>query len=171
MDLSTNAELWYIYAKRKCQMTVIKLKSELLQQCSKLVDKRHERILNTINDIESSLKEESKNTSGDKHHTGRAMLQIERENAGRQLKEIEHVKQQLNRVIITDSSEVIRLGSLVYTNKGIFFISISVGSLWLDDISYLAVASNAPIGLQFLGKKAGDSFSFNKKVYKILDVA
>ena len=66
-------------------MTIQELKFELQQQCKDLIKSRHRSILNTISDIETSLKDESKNTSGDKHNTGRAMLQIERENAGKQL--------------------------------------------------------------------------------------
>ena len=73
-------------------MNTLELKSILLKQCSQFVATRNEKILKTIKDIEYSLKEESKSTSGDKHHTGRAMLQIDREHVGYQLKEIEKVK-------------------------------------------------------------------------------
>ncbi len=72
-------------------MTLLELKFELQQQCKDLINFRLERIQKTIADIEYSLKDESKSTSGDKHHTGRAMLQIDRENAGNQLREIEKV--------------------------------------------------------------------------------
>ena len=76
-------------------MTILELKFELKQQCKDLIKLRYDSINKTIFDIEYSLKEESKSTSGDKHHTGRAMLQIERENAGNQLREIEKVMHQL----------------------------------------------------------------------------
>ena len=151
-------------------MTVSELKPELLIQCSQLVTIRHDRILKTIADIENSLKEESKSTSGDKHHTGRAMLQIERENAGKQLSEIEKVQNQLKKVNISSSSEVIRLGSLVYTNQAIFFISISVGSLRINENVYLGVAPNSPIGILLLGKKKGDRFIYNENNFEIFKV-
>jgi hypothetical protein len=152
-------------------MTSTDLKTKLLKQCSQFVAFRHDRILKTILDIEDSLKEESKSTSGDKHHTGRAMLQIDREQVGNQLKEIEKVQAQLNKVSINITSEVIRLGSLAYTNQAIFFISISVGSLTQDNANYLGVAPNSPMGLLLLGKEKGDKFLFNKKVFEILKVA
>ncbi|PHS66901.1 MAG: 3-oxoacyl-ACP synthase [Flavobacterium sp.] len=148
-------------------MTTLELKFELQQQCKDLINFRLERIQKIIVDIETSLKEESKSTSGDKHHTGRAMLQIERENAGNQLREIEKVLQQLNKVDVSTTSKVIRLGSLVKTNHANFFISISVGKLEVNNIFYLGVAPNAPIGLYLLGKKEREQFSFNGKVYKI----
>ena len=139
--------------------------------CSKLIDERRSTILNVIADIESSLRTASKSTSGDKHHTERAILQIERENAGRQLHEIEKVKIQLSKVNISTTSERVRSGSLVTTNHGIFFISISVGSLCIDEAIYLGVAPKSPIGLLLLGKKAGDRFLFNQREYLLLEVA
>jgi transcription elongation GreA/GreB family factor len=148
-------------------MTFLELKFELQQQCKDLINFRLERIQKTIADIEYSLKEESKSTSGDKHHTGRAMLQIERENAGNQLREIEKVILQLNRVDISNSSKTIRLGSIIETNQANFFISISVGKLEVERKFYLGVAPNSPIGFYLLGKTEGEQFSFNGRVYKI----
>ncbi len=148
-------------------MTQLEIKFELQQQCKDLIKYRHERIAKTISDIEFSLKEESKSTSGDKHHTGRAMLQIDRENAGNQLREIEKVMRQLEKVDISTTSETIRLGSIVETNQAIFFISISVGKLEINNTIYLAVAPNSPIGINLLGKTIGEQFSFNSNLYKI----
>jgi transcription elongation GreA/GreB family factor len=146
------------------------LKEELLRKCSELIDGRWSRIRKVIEDIEISLRSASKNTSGDKHHTERAMLQIERENAGRQLQEIEKIRIQLEKVNINSTSDHVRSGSLATTNHGIFFISISVGSLRVGETNYLGVAPNSPVGLLLLGKKAGDRFLFNQKEYFILEV-
>jgi len=151
-------------------MTILELKYKLQEQCTDLISIRLDSIQKTIKDLETSLKEESKSTSGDKHHTGRAMLQIERENAGNQLREIEKVMRQLDKVAIDTSSDVVRLGSVVETNQATFFISISVGSLEITDTIYLGVAPNSPIGLNLLGKKKGEQFNFNGRVYKILNI-
>ena len=151
-------------------MTPLEIKFELQQQCKDLIKYRYDRIVKTIADIEFSLKEESKSTSGDKHHTGRAMLQIDRENAGNQLREIEKVMRQLEKVDISTSSETIRLGSIIETNQAIFFMSISVGKLEINNIFYLGVAPNSPIGMNLLGKTIGEQFSFNSNIYKIENV-
>jgi transcription elongation GreA/GreB family factor len=151
-------------------MTILELKFELQQQCKDLIKLRHDSVNKTISDIEFSLKEESKSTSGDKHHTGRAMLQIERENAGKQLNEIEKVMRQLEKVDVASISETIHLGSIVETNQATFFMSISVGKLEVENSVYLGVAPLAPIGRCLLGKTKGDQFSFNGKIYKIVEV-
>lgn len=146
------------------------LKKELLGMCSELTNRRMNRIMGVIEDIETSLRSDSKNSSGDKYQTERAMLHIERENAGRQLQEIEKIKLQLKKVNVSIRSDHVRSGSLVTTNQGIFFISISVGVLKTGDTNYIGVAPNSPIGHLMLGKKAGDRFIFNQKEYFLLEV-
>jgi len=144
-------------------MEVKRIKENLLQHCKKHVENRMGKIKQTIADIEESLQEESKNTSGDKHETGRAMLQIDRENSGKQLMEIEKLANLLNRIDVNEAGEYVRLGSLVTTDKNIFFISISIGAVHIDGREYLCVALNSPIGSQLAGKMVGDSFIFNNQ--------
>lgn len=151
-------------------MTVVELKAKLLQFCNSQVDDRYSKIRHTIAGIEESLFEESKCSVGDKHETGRAMLQIDRENAGRQLHEIEKVAQILNKINIKAISDYARLGSLVYTDKFIYFISISIGTVSVEDTNYLCVALNSPVGLLISGKKKRDEFILNGIQHKIKSV-
>ena len=64
------------------------------------------------------------------------MLQIERENAGRQLREIENLQSLIRKIDIVTVSDYARLGSLIYTNHGIYFISISIGEVKVEDENY-----------------------------------
>jgi hypothetical protein len=142
-------------------MIVKELKAALFEQCSQVVAKRHQKIKQTISDIEESLLEETSSSAGDKHETARAMLQIDRENAGKQLHEVENLQSLLKRIDINTSSDYARLGSLIYTNRGTYFISLSVGAVTIGKTTYMCVALHSPIGHQLQGKKKGDSFVFN----------
>lgn len=102
-------------------MNTKELKSTLLLHCETIVNQRMQKVQQTIDGIVESLDDESKSSAGDKHETGRAMLQIDRENAGKQLREIEQLKQLLRRIDITQTADYVRLGSLVYTSAGTFF--------------------------------------------------
>jgi len=146
------------------------LKKELLQYCEDQVDQRHLKIKQTIADIEESLMEESRSSSGDKHQTGRAMLQINRENAGKQLLEIEKLMAVLQRINIQSQSEYAHLGSLVYTDRFTYFISLSIGPVSVEGREYLCVALNSPVGKLLIGKKAGEKFVLNDLEYFIEDV-
>jgi len=151
-------------------MIVKELKTALFQECKNLVEKRHIKIKQNIADIEESLFEESKSSAGDKHETGRAMLQIDRENAGKQLQEVENVVQLLKKMDLNASSDYARLGSLVYTEKVTYFLCISVGDLIVNKTHYVCVALNSPIGQVLSGKKKGDTFTFNGKDFKVTSV-
>lgn len=151
-------------------MTVLEIKTSLLEACKTSVKNRFEKVNKTISDIVESLDDESKSSAGDKHETGRAMLQIDRENAGKQLIELENLQRLLPKIDIKSATDYARLGSLVYTNHGNFFISISLGIVTIGKTNYYCVALQAPIGLLFSGKKKGDSFVFNTKEYLVTSV-
>jgi hypothetical protein len=62
------------------------------------------------------------------------------------------------------------LGSLVYTDRFTYFISLSIGTVPIGKTDYLCVALNSPVGLLISGKKKDDEFSLNGNVYKITNV-
>ena len=74
------------------KLSNLETKENLYLQCVHFVEKRFNTIQNTINEIQESLTSETKSSAGDKHETGRAMLQLEREKAGNQLAEIQKIK-------------------------------------------------------------------------------
>lgn len=148
-------------------MTDKELKVALLEHCKQTVAKRFQKIYQTIAAIEESLFEESKSSAGDKHETGRAMLQIDRENAGKQLLEVENLQGLLKKIDIRATAEYVRLGSLVYTSKGTYFISISIGQVVVGKTNYYCVALQSPIGQLLAGKRKGDSFVFNNTAVEI----
>lgn len=151
-------------------MKPLELKTQLLEIVTNQVTNRFAKIKQTIAVIEESLLEESKSSSGDKHETGRAMLQIDRENAGRQLAEVEYVMAVVKKIDIKATSDYIRLGSIAYTNNGNYFISLSIGLVKVADKNMLCIALNSPIGLLLSGKKIGETFHFNNKDFTILKV-
>ena len=137
------------------------IKQELYHHCQQFVQDRLNRIEDRIVNIRESLSSETKSTAGDKHETGRAMLQLEREKAGAQLAEVQKLQAILTKIDISTPSIVARLGSLVTTSQETYFLSISVGKINCNTHTYFGIATNTPIGKLLLGKKQGDSFNFN----------
>lgn len=152
-------------------MTDKELKVELLTHCKETVQNRFAKIKQTISDIEESLEDESKSSAGDKHETGRAMLQIDRENAGKQLHEIETLQALVKKIDIKTVSDYVRLGSLVYTSNDTYFISISIGQITVGKTGYYCVALQSPIGQMLSGKKKGNSFIFNGKEFVVKSIS
>ena len=146
------------------------IKKQLLQLCTTSLDTRLQSVLAVIEDIKQSLQSETKSSAGDKHETGRAMLQLEREKAGHQLAEIEKTKQILSKINTESTYKNIGLGSVVYTTTSNYFISISAGKLIVEDDTFYAISANTPIGQLLLGKSVGDVINFRNLEFKITKV-
>src|SRR5210317_1024531 len=101
------------------------IKEELLKKCHQFVNNRLQNIEETISSNQTALQSETKSSAGDKHETGRAILQLEMEKAGQQLANIQQMKETLAKIDVTNKSTNAHLGSLVKTNTGNYFLSIS----------------------------------------------
>ncbi|WP_347923297.1 3-oxoacyl-ACP synthase [Pontimicrobium sp. SW4] len=143
------------------------LKQKLYRSCEAFIENRFQTIQKSIEELQNALQSETKSSAGDKHETGRAMLQLEREKAGQQLAEINKTKMVLSKVSLDKKSTIVTLGSLVYTNQLNYFISISAGNLVVDHESFYAISANTPIGKLLIGKTAGDSINFNRNSIEI----
>ncbi|MDX1761897.1 MAG: transcription elongation factor, partial [Christiangramia sp.] len=77
----------------------------------------------------------------------------------------------LSRIDKGHYTEQIDFGSVVETSENYYFISAALGKIILDEGSAVyAISTDAPIYQEMKGKKAGESFSFNDKEHKILEV-
>lgn len=146
------------------------LKDKAYNHCVFYVSDRLKRIQNQINELEIALSSETKSSAGDKHETGRAMIQLEREKLGQQLSELEKTQQLLSRVPRNKVFQAVGLGSLVVTDSYIYFISISSGEFKYKTKSIYCISAGTPIGKLVFGKQAGDIFQFNGKTLKILTI-
>lgn len=146
------------------------LKSELLAKCFEYIANRKERILSVIADIKESLNDEEKSTVGDKHHVTRAMLQIEQENSGRQLHQVEKLEDTLHKISLDHQSDIVHLGSLVHTTQASYFISVSAGAMEVGKETIYCVSVESPIGSLLLGKRAGEKIVWNDKEITIQEI-
>ena len=146
------------------------IKEELYKQCQAYINKRLATIEEIISSNQRALQSETKSSAGDKHETGRAMLQLEMEKAGQQLHGISKMKETLSKINYKSNSEIAHLGSIVKTTKASFYLSISAGQLIIQDNIYFAVSISSPIGSILLGNKEGDAFTFNNTQQKIKEI-
>lgn len=143
------------------------IKNQLFDLCSESLNNRLHAIKLQISEIQESLTSETKSSAGDKHETGRAMLQLEREKAGVQLSEIQKQQDTLSKVNVLKTSETICLGSVVYTSKSNYFIAISAGEFKINNESFYAISPGTPIGKLLLGKTRNDTITFNKQAFSV----
>ncbi|MGB1230661.1 MAG: 3-oxoacyl-ACP synthase [Winogradskyella sp.] len=145
-------------------------KQHLYNTCQTFLNQRLKVIKNTILDLQNALQSETKSSAGDKHETGRAMLQLEREKAGRQLAELEKQKQILQNINATTQHQNIVLGSVVKTTQANYFIAVSAGKIVINNTSYYAISAVTPIAKLLLSKQAGDTIVFRDSVFEVIEV-
>lgn len=103
---------------------------------------------------------DTKSSMGDKYETGREMLQQEINNLQRQLNETLN-QQSIIQKINGEPSGKVQNGALVRTDKGLFYISASLGEITLDNQKMMTVSSESPLVKAMFGKKAGETFTIN----------
>lgn len=146
------------------------IKEELFKQCVAYVNKRMKTVEEIISSNKKALQSETKSSAGDKHETGRAMLQLEMEKASQQLSGVEKMKETLSKINLERVTDVAHLGNVVITDKNMYFLSISSGQLKIADKIYFSVSVSSPIGRLLLGKRIGESFVFNANKQTIKEI-
>ena len=150
-------------------MTKEDIKSDLILQCKEFITQRLLVSEKAIRDVSESRESESKSSVGDKYETGRAMLHMEEDKHKRQLSEARKVKMILDQVNPDRVLETIGFGSVILTDFGNYFISISAGRIIVEKEKYFAISVQTPLAQSLIGKKAGDKVNFNDKEIIIKD--
>ena len=143
------------------------IKTELLETCKKFVENRFKTVQEILLSFQNDLQSETKSSAGDKHETGRAMLQLEMEKTSQQLIGIKQMISVLDKIDISKKLKKIHLGSIVFTEKDSYFLSISAGKIILNNEVFYAISTSSPIGKLLLGKQENEQFLFNGNTLKI----
>lgn len=145
----------------------VSIKAALHALCITYANKCIRHAQQAMEDARQSANQEIKSSAGDKHETGRALLQLEQEKNSRQLAEAEDMKGKLLKIDPTVVSDTISLGSLVITSSGNFYISIAAGKLEMEGISYFAISPASPLAAKLLGLKSNETTTLSGRVYEI----
>lgn len=146
------------------------IKEKLYRICMDYVEERIASAKQAITAARESANDDTKSSAGDKYETGREMMQQEIDRNRKQLEESQKLKLILEKIDPVKPTDIVQNGSLVSTNYGKFYISISRGQISADGCNFFAVSSVSPIGLKLMKQKAGYEFDFNGKSFRILQV-
>ncbi len=146
------------------------MKNKLYQLCLNFVEQRIATATEALQQAQEASNDDTKSSAGDKFETSREMAQ---QDINRNKLLLADAKQQ-NAVLLSlkdvGKETAIRSGSVVITDQGNFYISISAGQLVLDGKVYFAISAVSPIGKLLLGKSVGEKFEFNGKRYKVQEI-
>ena len=146
------------------------LKKQVFDHCWETILQQEKSLLKRQQLLRESLESEQKSSAGDKHETGRAMVQLEQEKLGKQLHEISQLKLVLARIDAAQTHQTVALGSLVRTQENTFFISISTQPYRKGGQQVLCMSPASPLGRALLGKTTGEVIPFLEKQHQILEI-
>lgn len=103
---------------------------------------------------------DTKSSMGDKYETSREMVQQEINNLQIQLNENIKAKNSL-KLINVKPHQIIGLGSLVKTDKGLFFIAVSLGEIIYNKEKVFVISTESPLAKIMSGLKQDEIFQLN----------
>jgi len=151
-------------------MTDPGIKIELLKDCFRILDDRIASARAGMMEAQEAANSETKGSAGDKHETGRAMMQIERDKHARMYYDAMEEKKILSAIDIATPSSIVNPGTLVLTDYGNFFISLGVGRIHAGPLQAIAISIQSPLGRGLSGRMAGNTVSFNGRNYIIREI-
>lgn len=147
------------------------LKESIHAQCLSMIEERLRLLNQNFSQSREDLQGESRSTAGDKHETGRAMIQLEQEKMSHQLIQTEKTLQLLKRVPFKKKCQQAQSGALVKSSLGLLFISVGIGEITVEDQKVFVIAPSSPLAQCLLGAEAGSEVNFREKKVKVLDIA
>lgn len=113
---------------------------------------------------------DTKSSAGDKFETGRAMIQIEESQVQKQYKEAKDMDAKHMQHLKNVNRDKVGLNCLVKAGDMIFYLSVSLGKLTIENEIVFCISDEAPIARHVLGKKVDDTFQLNGKDMRIIDI-
>lgn len=141
------------------------------QHCLLLLHKKQQELQAILKGLTNSASNETKSTAGDKHETALAMLQIEQEKTSRQLNHLLTQISFLETIDVLKHHNIISNGSLVNTNRGLFYITVALGKILVEETPVFILSLQSPLGKQLSGLQQGNHAELNGTKYSIIQVS
>lgn len=133
------------------------LKSDVRNYVKESIANKIEKLKN-FTEFTTDASREIKKTP--KYDSIREEMQEEIYQMQKQMAAMQDLRLKLNKVLNTPTP-IIQVGSIVFTNKARFYISVSLGEFFFEGDRFYAISEESPMAKMMFGKKAGDSFILN----------
>lgn len=146
------------------------MKEVVVAECRRVIHERISDLKSQMAELVNDAANDSKSTAGDKHETSRAMMQLEQEKLGAQLKILEEQQRQLDQIPLQNNSGKVNNGSLVETDRGWIFIGAALGKINVNNKEVICISQQSPLGKLLFVQDSGSIVSLNNVKYQILSI-
>ena len=140
--------------------SITEIKQSAYNQLQNLLDEKINNLLYEIGSIRDSRNSDTKSSAGDKFETGREMMNIELGKNESLLSKTRILKNNIFRIKMTKLYNKVEFGSFVKTDSEMFFISIGIGKMEVNNNTYYAISITSPMGKALQDKQIGDRIQF-----------
>lgn len=134
---------------------------DVIQALNAAIQDKLNSLKEEMSDLKNDLAADTKNTSGDKHETSRAMNQLEQERIGKQMEQSEGMLNSLKALRGVDTKTQVAAGQLLRVSGSYYFLSVAFGKLTIENEIVFVLSPASPIGEQLIGKSVGEKIQFN----------
>ena len=145
-------------------------KEDVYNFCCAILEERIQEAQCVIDAAQHDSNSETKSSAGDKYETGRAMAQLEKERHARRKAALEDMLVNLKQIGCSPSKEWVTEGALVQTNRGMYFVSVGLGTITIDSQVYHCLSQQAPFGQALLDLEVGDDVEFRDTSHEIVHI-
>lgn len=145
-------------------------RKELKQLVLNSLNSQITAIQNQISELSEDAQNDAKSSAGDKHETGLAMMHLEQEKLNAKLINLLDMQQIALKLSDNKTVEKVVLGSIVKTNKAVFYLSVPIQQISYEKQQIFCVSIQAPLIQVLLNKEIGAEVVFNNISYKILEI-
>ncbi len=92
------------------------------------------------------------------------MGQLDRDMFARQYAQAIEDMTSLQNIRNHDLKTFIGIGTLVKSEKGLFYIAVGLGKVVVDHQAVIVISQSAPVTREMMGKKVGESYMINQKI-------
>jgi len=145
-------------------------KSEILDNCLSTVTLRYKALQDDLKSIQNDIASETKSSAGDKYETSREMMNQEKNKLMDQIAQLKVQENALKKIDPKSRYNKVQFGALITTNKGLYFMSVPLGKINVEDLSVFVISMNSPIGKAMSGLKKNADFKWQSDTIKITDL-
>ena len=145
-------------------------KVALHRTCISLLEEKVITLKRSIKDAQESAYEDGKGSSDDEYDTSREMIQQEIDKQEDLLLKTTLMIKNLKEVDPRLPLSKIEYGSLVKTNEGMYFFSVSLGKVVVEGKTYFVVSLISPIGKAMEDKRVGEKVEFMGRKISIEEI-
>lgn len=152
------------------QEEMIAYKTSLKKSGLLRIEERIAITKSAIASAQEAANSEDKSSAGDKYETGRAMGHLQKDMYARQQAENMLELERLKKVNTDMLYSTAQTGALIKCQDESFFIAAGLGKQLIENQLIFFLSPLTPLAKVLQGKKAGDSFNFNKSELIILEI-